>query len=112
MCFVWEEKSEPLCFEGETLKPCQNFAEQEKGDTTNTQKRTMGKSTRSSRNSQEEDLAYDTPERKRPNVANDGAAAAATTNANARRIDGNRGTVYHKYKKLNCFEFSLFVNRW
>jgi hypothetical protein len=71
----------------------------------------MGKSTRS-RNSQEEDLAYDTPERKRPNVSNDGAAAAAATNA--RRIDGgagNRGTDCYKYK-LNCFEFSLFVNRW
>ena len=101
-------KSEPLCFEGETLKLCQNFASRAR---TNTQKRTMGKSTRSSRNSQEEDLAYDTPERKRPNVANDGAAAAAAT-TNARRIDGNRGTVYYKYKKLNCFEFSLFVNRW
>ena len=110
MKFVFRlgKKSEPpLCFEGETLKLCQNFASRAR---TNTQKR-MGKSTRSSRNSQEEDLAYDTPERKRPNVANDGAAAAAAT-TNARRIDGNRGTVYYKYKKLNCFEFSLFVNRW
>ena len=59
-------------------------------------------------------MAYDTPERKRPNVSNDGAAAAAAATTNARRIDGgagNRGTVYYKYK-LNCFEFSLFVNRW
>ena len=85
-------------FESETLKLCQNFATEQKGVTTLTQKKRMGKSTRS-RNSQEEDLAYDTPERKRPNVANDGAAAAAATNA--RRIDGgagNRGTVYYKYK--------------
>jgi hypothetical protein len=73
--------------------------QKQKGVTTLTQKR-MGKSTRS-RNSQEEDLAYDTPERKRPNVANDGAAAAAAAATNARRIDGgagNRGTVYYKYK--------------
>ena len=112
MKFVFRlgKKSEPLCFEGETLKLCQNFLLQEQEKNKHT-KRTMGKSTRSSRNSQEEDLAYDTPERKRPNVANDGAAAAAAT-TNARRIDGNRGTVYYKYKKLNCFEFSLFVNRW
>jgi hypothetical protein len=98
LCFVWEKGTPAVFFESETLKHF--FLKQTKKSRKASQKR-MGKSTRS-RNSQEEDLAYDTPERKRPNVANDGAAAAAAAAAtNARRIDGgagNRGTVYYKYK--------------